>query len=90
MANDRIIRKKFNRTVCDCLVVDLETGQSSTIAVTINGRHRFNEKKLKKEVEKMLPIEIKCIKITGIEITSENRVMSEDFFLANSSKAKGE
>ena len=86
MAEDRIIRKKFNNTLCECLVVDLETGSSATIKVTIKGRHRFNEKKLLKEVQKTLPAKIKCMMIKGIEITSENRVMSEEFFLANSKK----
>lgn len=86
MAEDRIIRKKFNNTICECLVVDLEAGTSSTIKVTIKGRHRFNEKKLLKEVNKALPAKVKCVMITGIEITSEHRVMSEEFFLANSKK----
>lgn len=90
MAEDRIIRKKFNTTNCECLVVDLETGSSATIKVAIRGRHRFNEKKLLKEVNNTLPAEVKCLKIMGIEITSENRVMSEDFFFANSKKVKGE
>lgn len=86
MAEDSIIRKKFNNTLCECLVVNLEKGSSATIKVTIKGRHRFNEKKLLKEVQKTLPAEIKCLKITGVEVTSEHRVMSEEFFLANSKK----
>lgn len=90
MAEDRMIRKKFNTTIAECLVVDLETGKSSTIKVPIKGLHKYDEKKLMREVKRSLPAEVKCLKIMGIEITSENRVMSEDFFYANSKKVKGE
>ena len=90
MANDRMIRKKFNTTICECLVVDLETGQSSTIKVPVKGLHRYDEKKLMREVNRSLPAEVKCLKITGIEVKSEHRVISEEFFYANSKKVKGE
>lgn len=86
MAEDRMIRKKFNTTICECLVVDLETGQSSTIKVPVKGLHRYDEKKLMREVNRSLQAEVKCLKITGIEIKSEQRVISEDFFYANSKK----
>lgn len=85
-----MIRKKFNTTICECLVVDLETGQSSTIKVPVKGLHRYDEKKLMREVNRSLPAEVKCLKITGIEINSEHRVISEDFFYANSKKVKGD
>ena len=85
-----MIRKKFNTTICECLVVNLETGQSSTINVPVKGLHRYDEKKLMREVNSSLPAEVKCLKINGIEIKSEHRVISEDFFYANSKKVKGE
>ena len=90
MAKDRIIRKKFNTTICECLVVDLESGQSSTIKVPVKGLHRYDEKKLMREVNRSLPAEVKCLKITGTYIISEHRVMREEFFYANSKKVKGE
>ena len=86
MAEERLIRKKFNTTIAECLVVDLETGKSSTIKVPIKGLHKYDEKKLLREVKRSLPAEVKCLKITGIEIKSEQRVISEDFFYANSKK----
>lgn len=90
MAEDRMIRKKFNTTICECQVVDLETGQSSTIKVPVKGLHKYDEKKLMREVNRSLPAEVKCLKINGIEIKSEHRVISEEFFYANSKKVKGE
>lgn len=85
-----MIRKKFNTTICECLVVDLETGQSRMIKVPVKGLHRYDEKYLMREVSRSLPAEVKCLKINGIEIKSEHRVISEDFFYANSKKVKGE
>lgn len=83
-----MIRKKFNTTICECLVVDLETGQSSTIKVPVKGLHRYDEKKLMREVNRSLPAEVKCLKINGIEIKSEHRMISEQFFYENSQKVK--
>lgn len=85
-----MIRKKFNTTICECLVVDLETGQSSTIKVPVKGLHKYDEKKLMREVKRSLPAEVKCLKIADTYIISEHRVISEDFFYANSKKVKGD
>lgn len=86
MANDRFIRKKINRTTVECMVVDTETGVSSTIKIEIKGRHLYDDRKIRREVKSKLPSEVKLIKITGIEVTSEMRTMSEDFFIQNSKK----
>lgn len=84
MAADRIIRKKFNKTVCRCLLVDLNTGVSFEANEVLDGRRRFIENRLMREVNKSLPAKLMCIKILSISYTSEHRVMTEDFFLANS------
>lgn len=89
MSNERMIRKKFNKTVCDCMVLDRATGLSEPMTVIIDGRHRFNEVKLKRAIRKKLPSGTDCVKVTGITVISETRCMTEEFFLKNSMISEG-